>query len=234
MQKLKDLFNGLSDKPPLAPELLARLLEFNQCPSRGLHPTRAGQLWSPQELAQQGRSASIDRALQLHGSRRLLAQLGPGVGVVTQLDHPALPLALLRPEVRQALVQRVGLMALGKTLSGLIARAQVLEARGEIGQAAMEWAIAHALQWPDFKWVHASQNRWLVDADLLGSAILVRAWQDAPESLRLRANWCVSPQACELALTITIDEAQARGVCLLQLAEMEPQWLSLFPSTTSL
>lgn len=225
-------FAQLSERQPVAPVLLARLLEFNQWPSRLLHPARAQLIWTEQELTQLDRSPSLDRVLHIHGSRRLLAQLGPYGQAVTELHEPALPLALLTPDLRQALVRRVGLMALGKTLRTLIARAQVLQARSAIGQEGMDWAMDHALDWPDSGTSHLPQQGWLADADLLGSAILARSWQGAPAPLRLRADWCLAPQACELALPETINDAQARTICLSQLAEMEPLWLSYFPPRT--
>lgn len=226
------LVGGLSEPVPLAALLVARLLEFNQWPSRMLHPARAQAVWTEQELAQQGRSASLDRVLHLRASRRLLAQLGSDAMPVTQLNAPALPLALMASDLQLLLVRRVGLMALGKLLSSLIARAQVVQAREDLGRESMDWAIAHAWQWPESGWLHPVlqlQQGWTAKADLLGSAVLARSWQQAPAPLRRRADWSLAPQACELVLPETITEVQARTLCLSQLAEMEPAWLLLFP-----
>lgn len=214
-----------------------RLLEFNLLPSRTLHPVRAAQLLSdfgrvPDVLRGAGR---IHRALHRRWSAELLKKLGPAAAPILDHAQPALPLALLGPESMARLARELGIMLLGRHLRHLIQRANVLAARADLGDEALAWACDGATQFhPGLR----ETGPWLADglaagADRLGCALLAQGWQDAEASLRMRADWKLSPDSEVPAARAASGLAphEARPLCLQLLARLDPSWLSSFSAT---
>ena len=219
-----------------APGLMGRLLEFNLLPSRNLHAERMAALFKvheiPGALLQQ---PEVMRALHSRLSARLLAELGDYSTPVLDLDQPAMPLALLPGDGLARLAKLAGTMLIGKHLRHAIDRNAVLQARVDLGADRVTWAIRHAEQ------IHPGlddASRWLgggwaAAADLLGNGFIALAWQDAPVSLRLRADWRLSPSIDDLQVrqASAMTCSAARECCLNLLSQMEPEWLSNFHVT---
>lgn len=225
---------------PAAAALFVRLQAFNLLPSQTLHPERAA-AWFPEAAALGPLAAhpAAQRSLHKRWSQRLLERLGDDARPVTDLGHPALPLALAAPDLLARLVRDAGVLLLGRQLRQTIQRDQVLAAREGLGADALHWARTGAAE------LHPGlddASPWLPGhgaasyaqaADQLGAGLLAQAWHDAPAPVRRRADWKLPPEAdtAPLRAASGLDAAHARGLCLQLLARLDPQWLSLFPAT---
>lgn len=224
--------------PPTA-LLQARLQEFNLLPSRSLHAERTPLLLplvtDPAVIALSCQAAG-QRALHRRWSAQLLAQLGEHAQPVLGLSHAALPLALAAPAQLARLARDAGVTLLGGYLRRTIARDAVLRARTAVGDAGLDWArhgaaalhpgVADAAPWVAGGLDHA--------ADLLGAGVIAQAWQDAPDPIRRRADWKLSPAAVDTPSVRSasgLDAPGARQLCLQLLARLDSAWLSSFPAT---
>ena len=213
-----------------SPALRARLLAFNLLPSRQLHPARIpawqSELQALGDIAQQ---PALQRVLHRRWSARLLAALGIASAPVTDLSHPALPLALAEPEVLQRLVRDAGVLLLGSHLRRCVLRAQVLAIRAAFGGEALHWAYHAAQSWhPGLSdcsaWLGGTAPAdYVRAADVLGTGLVAQSWQDAPAGLQRRADCRLAPEADDPALRAAsgLDAAQARALCLQLLDRLE-------------
>lgn len=231
----------MSAPPPSPPALLqSRLQEFNLLPSRSLHAERTALLLMPPAadpaVAALANQPAVERALHRRWSAQLLGQLGEHARPVLDLSHAALPLALAAPAQLARLARDAGVTLLGGYLRRTIARDAVRDARAALGDAGLEWARHGAAS------LHpgvADAEPWAAHglgpaADLLGAGVIAQAWEDAPEPIRLRANWKLSPAAVDSASVRSasgLDAPAARQLCLQLLARLDSAWLSSFPAT---
>lgn len=220
--------------PGLARPLVVPLLEFNLLPSRTLHPEHAESLIGavPKLLR---RDANVERQLHRKWSAQLLERLGPARSPVLDWSEPALPLALAAPALLSRLARDIGIALIGPALRRLVRRDEVLAARTDLGEAGMAWALGDARLLHEGL-VHA--DRWRTDgfaraADTLGAALISQAWQDAPDPLRLRADWKLSASVGEPGMREAsgLASGEARSLCIKCLSGMDSKWLSCFPAT---
>ncbi|MCA0325222.1 MAG: SctK family type III secretion system sorting platform protein [Proteobacteria bacterium] len=216
--------------------VLARLTQFNLLPSLFLHPGQVKLLSPPNGMdTNAARHPAVQAALHRQWSQRLLARLNVAASPVVNLKEPALPLALMAAEQLDRLVRELGIALLGRRLRRMILRDDVLAVRASLGETGMRWALEGArelhpglLEAPPVSPQGSAQA-----ADLLGASLLGLAWHDAPQSLRLRADWRVAPEAhSEQARGVCgLGATEARVLCLRRLTETDPEWLSCFPET---
>lgn len=212
----------------------ACLYEFNLLPSRSLHPDRARQLLAHADpLPSAIDQAPVVRLLHQRWSQQLLLQLGENASPVLDTALAALPLALLAPAALMRLAREAGITLLGGHLRRTISQQQVVHARETLGESALDWvrngaAALHPGIDDAAPWLEAGLQQ---GADQLGTGLLAQSWQDAPASLRLRADWKLSPavDAPAVRRASALDPQGARHLCLQLLARMDPTWLSNFP-----
>lgn len=224
----------------VSPALQAQLFVFNLLPSRQLHPARTP-AWQDelQALGELASQPALQRVLHRRWSAQLLARLGVAAAPVTDLAHPALPLALAGPALLDRLVRDAGLVLLGAQLRRAVLRADVLAIREAFGAEALDWVRHEAVDWyPGL----ADCSEWLAGrtpadytraADVLGAGLVAQSWQDAPPGLQRRADCRLPPEADEPAVRAAsgLDTLSARDLCLQLLARLDLTWLSSFRAT---
>lgn len=223
-------FNG--DTSAYGP-LLPQLLEFNLLPSRTLHPAQVC-LTDPPDGLDDAKPAVVE-IMHRRWSARMLDRAGDAATPVMSLGEPALPLAMAATELLRRLTRDLGIALLGASIRRVIERSEVISLRSELGDEGVHWALDGSaklhpgLSAPQ-EWLDAG---WAKAADLLGAGLLGQAWHDAPAPLRLRANWKIPPvsQTAEHRTASGLDASHARTLCIRRLNQMEPTWLSNFPST---
>lgn len=206
--------------------LALALLRFNVLPSLLLHPSRAGG-WP---VAPQDAPAALHRGW----SARLLEELR--LDPVLSMDDPALPLAMLPPELFSRLVLYGGIALNASHIRRAISRADVVHLMDQLGDEGMAFARARHGQGlaalPVFPGWSADRARercthW-------GHALLAQAFAAATPAvaqrgaLRLPAD--IEPRRRQ------VDGAGLAPATALALARefleyLEPQWLSSFPET---
>ena len=213
----------------------APLQHFNLLPSLSLHASRA-RLWLPGYATAAPWLAEPASQRQWHRrwSQLLLDRLQADAQSVSDLGHPATPLALAGPALLQSTARHAGLLLLGKNLRQRIARSEVREAQEAIGRAALDWVCSQGAR------LHPGLNepqRWQAQglaaaADQLGVGVLAQSWHDAPAALRRRADWKLplAAESPESRQASGLTPAQARELCLQTLLFLEPEWLSSFPA----
>ena len=202
-------------------------------PSRSLHPSQIGLCDPPDGI--EDADPDVAKIVHRRWSKRMLDSAGAAGAPVLRLDEPALPLAMAGPALLHQLARDLGIALLGISIRRVIERAEVISVRSELGSDGMQWALAgsaslHPGMTDTHRWREAG---WAQAADSLGAGLLAQAWDDAPAPLRLRANWKIPPssQTVEHRSASGLDTSQARSLCLRRLQQMEPTWLSNFPST---
>ena len=234
--------------PPPDSALRARLQEFNLLPSRLWHPAREpGWQRELQALGALASRAALVRVLHRRWSAQLLAALGTGALPVTDLAHPALPLALAPAPLLQQLQRRAGVLLLAPRLRRVVRRSEVLALRQALGAELLQWAYDDAEALMDGlaqgggaagQGAAGGSDTGLpaepaAAADLLGAGLLAQSWRDAPAGLKLRADGRLPPGADDAAVRAAsgLDAPRACHLCRQLLASLESTWLSSVPAT---
>ena len=202
----------------------APLLEFNQLPSRTLHPSRHAEHAPPGARAPAGMEAAWHRLW----SGQILARLGLAERPVLDGTRPELALALLPPERLARTLRLIGAALCGARLRRMIAGAEVREVMAALGPDVLELArsgrftqaaLAEAGTWP------LAQTVQSVDA--LGRATAWQALRGAGPEQALRAELNLSAAAA-VAAPLAAPAALALALDVLKYAE--PTWVSSFPA----
>ncbi|OZI57185.1 SctK family type III secretion system sorting platform protein [Bordetella genomosp. 1] len=202
----------------------ARMLEFNQLPSRTLHPSRLAEHAPPGAAAPAGMEAAWHRLW----SGEILARLGLASRPVLDGARPELALALLPPDRLGRCARLVGAALCAPRLRRMISGAEVREVLGTLGPDVLALArhdalarsgIAESAGWPLARTVAA--------VDELGLAATRAALSDGGDALALRAELklpavpaAAAPLAAPAALALALDV----------LKHAEPTWASSFPT----
>lgn len=212
-------------------------LSFNLSPARWVHPAWRSRLL-PEAIARLlEERASSDAASQLmrHWSGAMLRT--PEMAPVETVDDPALPLALLDGTTLARLVRRCGLAVLAPSICRVITRDDVALLAAELGEDDLRFARQVA---PAIRPGGAVQAGFPVpsavavaDATRLGLAILSLVFEQAAPPVRARARLRLPPGTDQAAPELPSDLAD--GATALRLArqvllEIDPEWLSSFPT----
>ena len=209
---------------PLAGPFLA----FDQLPSRLLHRSQRAALLSSQADWQLGETLPH---LHRHWSAEL--KESASLASVTELDDPALPLAMAPQSAFDRLLMMLGAVLAGQRLRRVIQRDEVSVLRAQIGDEALDLARRQA---PSF---HAGLDEgldWpLADAAeqvrALGAAALAKVFAAAAASVGRRGALRLPVDSQELSRRLPLDADAALRLSRSLLQRVDPQWLSLFPAT---
>ncbi|MBV7485200.1 SctK family type III secretion system sorting platform protein [Bordetella sp. BOR01] len=203
----------------------ARLVAFNQLPSRTLHPSRHAE-FAPDGIALPGR---LDGAWHRHWSREILARIGMLHRPVRDPAQPALALALL-PAVRlEHCTRMIGVTLCAPHLRQVIAGSEVRQLIATLGQDALAFARepAAALHpgWAAGNTLSATVSAQEVDQ--LGRATLVAALRPGGPEILARAELKLPAMPVGDA---PCSEPEALALALGVLKTIEPSWHSSFPA----
>ncbi|MGQ5462919.1 SctK family type III secretion system sorting platform protein [Ramlibacter sp. MAHUQ-53] len=210
-------------------------LSFNLCPARWVHASRRTQ-FLPASMRVWGEAGSgggrIDRIVHRHWSAAFLqdAAWDP----VERLDDPVLPIALLPDPEFERLALWCGLVVIASAVRQVISREEVATLTQSLGEDGLDFARHRAgvlagrdaLHRLDVSDVRAAASR-------LGGAMLALALAEGAPPLAHRATWrlpTVAGQAVEELPEGLAAGPAALGVARAVLHEMDPQWLSSFPT----
>jgi len=214
---------------PAASALDRRLVEFNQLPSRTLHPSRHAAFAPAAALDAMARAPALDAAWHRHWSRDILRGLGLLDRPVTDAGRPELALALLTPDALALCARRLGAVLCGPRLRRAIAGDEVRLLIASLGADLMDFArraaaglhagIAESTAWP------IEQAAAAVDA--LGHGALRAALSGGGPELRLRAELKL-PDLPAHDSPLTAADALSLGLSILK--NTDPTWHSSFPA----
>jgi len=214
---------------PAASALDRRLVEFNQLPSRTLHPSRHAAFAPAAALDAMARAPALDAAWHRHWSRDILRGLGLLDRPVTDAGRPELALALLTPDALALCARRLGAVLCGPRLRRAIAGDEVRLLIASLGADLMDFArraaaglhagIAESTAWP------IEQAAAAVDA--LGHGALRAALSGGGPELRLRAELKL-PDLPARDSPLTAADALSLGLSILK--NTDPTWHSSFPA----
>lgn len=214
---------------PAASALDRRLVEFNQLPSRTLHPSRHAAFAPAAALDAMARAPALDAAWHRHWSRDILRGLGLLDRPVTDAGRPELALALLTPDALALCARRLGAVLCGPRLRRAIAGDEVRLLIASLGADLMDFArraaaglhagIAESTAWP------IEQAAAAVDA--LGHGALRAALSGGGPELRLRAELKL-PDLPAHHSPLTAADALSLGLSILK--NTDPTWHSSFPA----
>jgi hypothetical protein len=208
------------------------LLRFNLLPSLWLHASRERSLL-PAGLAQAFEQSGATGGLHRHWSAALIR--GLGLAPATQLEDPALPLALLPAESFERLLSWCGLVLLGPRIRQTIARDEVRLLEEQLGDDALRFARTRAAA------LHASGDGPRLEhanvsaqASLWGSALLAAAFDAAGEPVARRGLLRLPEDAANERFRLPASLSQSRQALALARAVLDvqdPEWLSSFPAS---
>ncbi|MCY1198928.1 hypothetical protein D9M72_103200 [compost metagenome] len=214
---------------PAASALGRRLVEFNQLPSRTLHPSRHAAFAPAAALEAMAGAPALAAAWHRHWSRDILRGLGLLERPVTDAGRPELALALLAPDALAQCARRLGAVLCGPRLRRAIAGDEVRLLIGGLGADLMDFArraaaglhagIAESAAWP------AEQAAAAVDA--LGRGALRAALSGAGPELLLRAELKL-PELPAQDSPLAAADALSLGLSILK--NTDPTWHSSFPA----
>lgn len=214
---------------PAASALGRRLVEFNQLPSRTLHPSRVAAFAPAAALEAIAATPALDAAWHRHWSRDILRGLGLLERPVTDAGRPELALALLAPEALAQCARRLGAVLCGPRLRRAIAGDEVRLLIAGLGADLMDFArrtaaglhagLPESAAWP------AGQAAAAVDA--LGHGALRAALSGAGPELLLRAELKL-PDLPAQDFPLPAADALSLGLSILK--NTDPTWHSLFPA----
>ncbi|MDF3861846.1 MULTISPECIES: SctK family type III secretion system sorting platform protein [Achromobacter] len=214
---------------PAASALGRRLVEFNQLPSRTLHPSRLAAFAPAAALETIAATPALDAAWHRHWSRDILRGLGLLERPVTDAGRPELALALLAPEALAQCARRLGAVLCGPRLRRAIAGDEVRLLIAGLGADLMDFArrtaaglhagLPESAAWP------AGQAAAAVDA--LGHGALRAALSGAGPELLLRAELKL-PDLPAQDFPLPAADALSLGLSILK--NTDPTWHSSFPA----
>lgn len=198
------------------------MLAFNFLPTVSCHPSQRAP-WLPP-------SSRETRYLHRQASGALLG----GLGLVEDLEDPALPVFMAEEDTFERLLTYAGLMLLSPSIRQVIVRDEIQALQAAFGVRGLAFArrMAPAL-WPDPAGSPLPLSGDVrAQALMLGSAFLYRVAEQASAPVFHRAvlRLPVDAQQCTASLPEEpIDAAVALEAVRAILQELDPQWLSLFP-----
>lgn len=139
---------------PASAALDRRLVEFNQLPSRTLHPSRHAAYAPPATLAAIAAAPGLAPAWHRHWSREILDALGLWQRPVTDPARPELALALLAPDALAQCARRLGAVLCGPRLRRAIAGDEVRALIAHLGADLLDFTrrtaagLHDGLAWP--------------------------------------------------------------------------------------
>lgn len=214
---------------PAASALGRRLVEFNQLPSRTLHPSRLAAFAPAATLEAIAATPALDAAWHRQWSRDILRGLGLLERPVTDAGRPELALALLAPEALAQCARRLGAVLCGPRLRRAIAGDEVRLLIAGLGADLMDFArrtaaglhagLPESATWP------AGQAAAAVDA--LGHGALRAALSGAGPELLLRAELKL-PDLPAQDFPLPAADALSLGLSILK--NTDPTWHSSFPA----
>lgn len=212
------------------------LAEFNWLPSHGLHESRRALLGAETPASLLALPAAR-RSLHRHWSAALLSGMGAAGRQSAALEDAAAALALSTPPLLLRLARHAGIVLMGAQLRHRVLRSEVAEARAVLGDDGLALARGEAAGLhPGLRETAEWSAQGLAPAcDLLGAGLLARAWADAGDALRLRADLKL-PAAADapgVRAASGLSPDAARALCLALLARLDTPWLSLFPKTAT-
>lgn len=206
-----------------------RLVEFNQLPSRTLHPSRHAAYAPPATLAVMAAAPALAAGWHRHWSRDILDALGLRQRPVTDPDRPELALALLAPDALAQCVRRLGAVLCGPRLRRAIAGDEVRTLIADLGAdlldftrrtaGALHGGIAASSAW--------SLAETTAALDTLGRDALRAALASGGPELAQRAELKL-PDLPAGPSPLPGQEALSLGLSLLK--KTDPTWLSSFPA----
>ena len=209
---------------PLNHPLARPYLVFCLLPSLGLHATQAAAL-VPENILEH---ATDLPSLHSHWSAELSSTLEPVLG----LDDPVLPLAMLPAERFDTLALYAGAVLAGQPIRRCIARTDVQAMRAELGDAILNFTRSRAASihkgLDDLAWRTESIG---ADTLALGQVMLAHVLLTATPAIRQRGLLRLPIAAPSHAQAFPLSQAESLRISLALLQEVEPEWLSLFPST---
>lgn len=214
---------------PAASALGRRLVEFNQLPSRTLHPSRLAAFAPAAALEAIAATPALDAAWHRQWSRDILRGLGLLERPVTDAGRPELALALLAPEALAQCARRLGAVLCGPRLRRAIAGDEVRLLIAGLGADLMDFArrtaaglhagLPESAAWP------AGQAAAAVD--VLGHGALRAALSGAGPELLLRAELKL-PDLPAQDFPLPAADALSLGLSILK--NTDPTWHSSFPA----
>lgn len=214
---------------PASAALDRRLVEFNQLPSRTLHPSRHAAYAPPAALAAIAAAPGLAPAWHRHWSREILDALGLWQRPVTDPARPELALALLAPEALAQCARRLGAVLCGPRLRRAIAGDEVRALIAHLGADLLDFTRRTAAGLHDGL---ADSAAWTLAettaaVDTLGLGALRAALSGAGPELAQRAELKLPDLPAQPA-PLPAPQALALGLSLLK--KTEPAWLSSFPA----
>ncbi|CUK12603.1 SctK family type III secretion system sorting platform protein [Achromobacter xylosoxidans] len=206
-----------------------RLVEFNQLPSRTLHPSRHAAYAPRPALALVAAAPALAPAWHRHWSREILETLGLRQRPVTDPDHPELALALLAPDAMMRCARQLGTVLCGPRLRRAIAGDEVRALIADLGGDLLAFsrrtaASLHGGLADSVAWTLADTTAAI---DSLGLGALRAAWSGAGPELARRAELKL-PDVATPAPPLPAPQALTLGLSLLK--QTDPTWLSSFPA----
>lgn len=204
------------------------LLRFNLEPAWLFHPSRAGE-WQAQGADALPQGGTLGR----HVSASLLRRLG--LARVEGLDDPALPLFMAPAPLFDRLTLCCGLVVLGPSLRRVISRPEVLALQAQLGEAGLRFARTAVRLWdaPTHVAFEPAANGVHEQALRAGAALLWLAAATAAEPVAQRARLRLPLEAQDAVIDLPHPlerPANALALALSVLDELEPAWLSSFPT----
>lgn len=206
-----------------------RLVEFNQLPSRTLHPSRHAAYAPPAALAAVAAAPALAPAWHRRWSRDILEALGLWQRPVTDTSRPELALALLAPDALARCARQLGVVLCGPRLRRAIAGDEVRTLIAHLGADLLDFTrrqagslhggLVETVAWP------------LADItaaiDTLGLGALRAAFAEAGPELARRAELKL-PDLPATPAPLPAPQALTLGLSLLK--QTDPSWLSSFPA----
>ncbi|MBS1196644.1 MAG: hypothetical protein H6R18_429 [Proteobacteria bacterium] len=212
--------------PGVRHPLADSFFSFCLLPTLSLHPSQAVAL-VPDAVLQH---AAILPTTHRHWSEYLIQALE--LGVVSNLDDPALPLAMLPQASLDKFMLSAGAVLAGKHIRRCISRAEVQALQDQLGDSLYQFVCQRAAR------LHSgleSGVAWPVDDIIeelaaLGSALLGLAFQEVAPAIGQRGLLRLPLETKNRMADLPLSSGEALQISLSLLQEIDPKWLSLFPA----
>lgn len=204
-----------------------QLIEFNQFPSKTLHPSRRTAFAPLAVLRAWDMAPGLTAAWHRHWSLDILRCLGLGDRPVQDPDQPALALALLAPDRLALCARRIGAVLCAPRVRYTILGDDVRALSQALGTDVLDFSRRNAgvlhpgIAGAAFRDAASA----LCTVDALGRDVVRAALQGSDPALRLRAELKMLDEPARQC-PVTPEDALALGLGVLQ--QTDPSWHSLF------